>query len=339
MRFSLSLHDPRVLGIVFFLVVGIVVMGIHTFSQDASGYRDDDSAYNTAYWTERIDTRGGAAAYQEFLERNGEAPQVRRHFAAHIMGELLYEKLGLSAIVTCDSNFGFGCYHGFFGRAIANEGPDIVGKLDALCIESFGPLGTGCQHGIGHGVLEYARGDVEKALILCGKTTQSAPLLGCASGVFMEYNTPLTTNADNPNPMPRSFNAADPYAPCDDVPNEYQASCFYELGNWLRFSQAEGIAGDVCRSVTNTHRDDCLLGIGNSLGVAMNNSPEDAIAYCSHYDASDALLCRAGASWSFWSSNKKVEAAQMCAYEDEAQTDTCLTHADLTQSVRGNRGL
>src|SRR3989338_2641211 len=162
-------------------------------------------------WSARIDSIGTARAYGEFKEAYEAQDSKFQHLAAHVMGSLLYEKEGLAGLGICDATFAFGCYHSFFGSAVSKEGIGAIKDFDRICMEKFGPWGTGCPHGIGHGILEYMGHEkLDEALAACAHTTQKHPLLGCTSGVFMEYNFPVLIGKEEASSQVRKWNPDSP---------------------------------------------------------------------------------------------------------------------------------
>lgn len=318
-----------------FCVLGGAVL-LLWYQKTTHEYSDSDARYNFAYWEERIETKGAEDAYREFTERNLSAPTSRQHLSAHVMGELIFSARGVEGITVCDSQFSFGCYHGFFGRAISEGGEAAVSELDAECVEAFGELGSGCQHGIGHGILEYVGHDrVQDALALCAKTTQPAPLLGCPSGVFMEYNTPLMRDDDGVRVSVRKVTADTVYEPCVSVSKEFQSSCFFQLGQWLALSLDEQPAklGALCSKAPLLGREYCFLGAGDSLGLLALYDVPRAIAACASISINDdEVACRAGISWALFSTGiHRERASGACAFTDNAKETRCRSLADLTE--------
>jgi hypothetical protein len=293
-----------------------------------------------AYWVERIKKEGGAEAYGEFKSYIEKLSWERKHVTMHIIGEALFDVLDVEGVTVCDSSVGFACFHGFFGRAVSVGGPSNIEKLDRTCVEAFGPLGTGCQHGIGHGILEYTGYErLNEALSLCKQTTQLEPLLGCTSGVFMEYNTPLVGIGDGLVPQTREFDASDPYAPCPSVPAENQASCYFELGQWFLIVLQSDYerAGDVCGELSGELRTYCFLGVGSLTLILEDHSVERSLAVCAQFSEDNELSCRAGVSWALYADPEYTErAAEACPYINAAQKEKCLTLADLTNGRESN---
>ncbi len=321
-------------GIFLLAVVGYA--GYLTYNNTAAqriGYSDASETFNTEYWTAQIRAQGAPAAYILFKERNQQAPVQRQHFAAHVFGSLIARNLGASGVTVCDNTFGFGCYHGLFAQIIAEGGIPYIQTLDEACIQAFGTPG-GCQHGIGHGILEYVGYQhIEKALELCKGTTQKVPLIGCTSGVFMAYNTPLKSAGDALSITVRDPDPENPLAPCLQVDEEYKASCYYERGQWAfsRWSSDTSKMFAACDEVSGTNRALCFEGIG-TLGTGYYNyDKEKARALCAAFPRNDEVACRAGVSWAFFADPPyRSEADTICKVGTSVEQKECLRLADLT---------
>ena len=312
----------------FFLLVIVLVAlcGVFVyFSQSSISYSLDDPAYNKEYWNQEINRTGPVNAYKAFLEKLKEESYTRTHFSAHAMGQALFERQGMRGIAVCDGSFDFGCYHGFSLRAIAQGGKSALLELDTACTQSFGPL-SGCKHGLGHGLLEYVgHSHIDRALEMCKTFVyQPVPLLGCTSGVFMEYLTPLLVV----EPVSRAFDPANPYTPCTEVDEEFRASCYFELGQWLR--RTEGVDyGALCGALTEDYARYCFLGIGVDLVRGWKDS-ETLIQKCARYEKEHEFSCRAGASWALIYDGASNS---VCEYSDVALTEECKKTADLTEGL------
>ena len=237
-------------------------------------------------WGKRIDEVEAEAAYEEFKKEYSSYAFNVQHPGVHVFGELLYRKMGLDGVTVCDSTFAFGCYHAFFGQALAAEGGlDIVPTLNGICFSQYGEGSTGCQHGIGHGLLEYlGSGKLVVALEACEGTYQSDyALFGCGAGVFMEYNTSMSISQDGKYTyLVRNLNEENPHEPCNTiVPEKYRPSCYYQLALWWH----QVLNGDVervgflCNQINeDREKQACYRSTGNivasSSGYNVNNSLE-----------------------------------------------------------------
>lgn len=308
-------------------VLSFVLYFAGNFVSPLLRYDPEDPGFNKGYWSQEISSAGAERAYEAFVEKNNLIPEARRHLFAHAMGEALFAELGIEAVATCTDAYSFGCYHGLFSRAIAEGGKDAVLQLDAACTERFGNL-SGCSHGLGHGILEYVGYEnLDKALSMCSSlVSQPAPLLGCTSGVFMEYLAPLKGSDGSLAPSSRPFDPELPFAPCTDVSEEYRSSCYFELGQWFRQTPGTDY-GALCGRLEESAKRNCFLGIGTDMTRGWKDA-DTLIAKCARYDAENELACRAGAAWSLVGSPTAVA---LCAYGNAELTQECIEMADLTE--------
>ncbi len=328
------------LGLVLFFL--LVIFGFFSYIEIGT---DNSEVRQTINLTEeqqrishQIDTEGPQSAYDAYKERYAGYDFGTQHALAHIMGELLYQKEGIEGLTICDASFAFGCYHSFFGEAIRNEGTEIIEELDRTCIEAYGPLGTGCQHGIGHGIVEYmGRENLKEALLSCDKTSQPHPLFGCTSGVFMEYNFPIVITPDKIFNNVRKLNDQ-VYAPCTSVPERFQASCYYELPQlWMsEFGNNIPTLGELCSNLSvGTNQKNCFLGVGSTIVPAVKYSVERTISACdSILNSSGSLLCRSGAAWGFFiNPTYRTQAAEVCRIGlDSFKHNQCVEESDLIKN-------
>jgi plastocyanin len=140
------------------------------------------------------------------------------HEFAHIIGNEIYSKHGLSGIKYCDDTFAFGCYHGVSEKLLETAGKGAVKATQEECLKIFPPEDynyTGCIHGMGHGLLTWRGLDVKLALNDCDQL-DAAYRAYCYDGVFME------------NALVSPKQAAvetDLWKLCKDIPSEYQYNC------------------------------------------------------------------------------------------------------------------
>ncbi|MCE9644325.1 hypothetical protein K8Q93_03750 [Candidatus Parcubacteria bacterium] len=285
-----------------------------------------------AEWAETIDTLGAKAAYQKFVEVYGKLPPGSAHSLAHVFGELLYEKEGLPGVAVCDSSFGFGCYHSFFGRAISEHGVEVLGQLDRACVAAWGEKGLGCSHGIGHGLL-WSVGDdkLAEALDICATLTWKGPIGGCSGGVFMEYN--FHTMADPDLTSPRMFDPKKAHAPCDAL-SIYREACYFDMPQWWMrtFNGDAAPAAALCAEVgAKGEREACFKGIGNIVAPESGYDVKKSLAVCnSLVGTEEQLLCRQGASWSFFAEPRVRDLSpQLCAGLSEDARQSCVAGSQI----------
>jgi len=326
------------LGILLLLVGTLAVFAFASDDPAAESAPSREMAAVHGWFQDLINQYGTQPAYAIFKSEYAPAHFNTQHNAAHIVGELLYVAEGVDGIAICDADFAFGCYHGFFSRAISTEGMDIATELDEVCVRVFGPLGLGCPHGIGHGLVEYLGHDLSSlvdALAVCDTLTWKEPLFGCQDGVFMEYHFPVVFNDEGaPRMTTRELDGAQPYATCVSVPERFRESCHFSLPQWWNATLSAERVGELCGAIDDAQNQRaCFLGMGNVTGPNTEYQPEEAIAACSLMPTHRGeVLCRAGASWSFYAYPEvRDRAPEVCEGLEEADRAFCLREAELVE--------
>lgn len=273
-----------------------------------------------------------AQAYQDFVAAYAARSERERHAAAHIFGELLYRKDGIDGVSACDSSFGFGCYHSFFGLAISERGPEVAYALDERCFETYGRLGTGCPHGIGHGLLWHLGDErLAEALGFCDGMRYRGPIGGCTDGVFMEYNDHTMATADGSFGR-RPYDAAASHAPCDAVEARYSEACYWRQADWWYRSlgDIDAVAG-LCTEVRDeAPRDACRRGLGYAIAVDAAYGVDALVGRCRALPGEGAERCLEGAAWAFLSDPaRKERAGEVCAAAQDPKA--CVREAVLIQ--------
>lgn len=335
------LNNWRPLLIVSLLLIGALAINLdgrrEVTTPPIFDAKDGNLAEVRSYWSGMIDQMGPTQAYAKFKENTRSSSSGIQHMSAHIFGALLYEKTGIDGIATCDAEFAFGCYHSFFGGAIADKGNSVVTALDKACIKKFGPLGTGCQHGIGHGLMEYYGTNLEQALADC-QPTQKMVLLGCTSGVFMEYNFPTLIGSETATTGQRNLDKKNPDYPCNRIPINFQNSCYFELPQWWYqvYERDDQVMGQLCQDIRNqTNRENCFRGLGNTVGPRTNFDLNKGVETCRIMPSTEGnTLCLSGLSWSWFAEpSKRLVSQKPCQALSLTSRQICLDKADLVKEV------
>lgn len=278
------------------------------------------------FWKLQIKAIGPEKAYTDFLARaaNDTLPP---HEQAHAFGEALYNEEGLSGLGYCDSSFEFGCYHSFFGVAVAEKGIGVLPEFRDACQAKFGDYNLPCEHGIGHGVLVYTDYEnLEEALRLC-ESISTLPTGGCSSGVFMEYN--FHTMDESTQGFLREKNA-NLYEPCVGLAEKFQPSCYVEQVQWWQnlFNNDFKYIGVLCSQLVGTKesQEACFHGIGNYLAASVDLSVEKIIAGCTAMpNVEEQTLCHEGASWLVRGDGSEIKNAEkICSALPEIYAFECL---------------
>lgn len=326
------------------IIVGIIVLiGIESYFLLASKPAKPEDPLKALWagnytteknqWRKDIEKRGTETAYAAFKQEVEGKPFGIQHTMAHIFGELIYEKEGITGIQYCDATFAYGCYHSFSGKAIIEHGLNAVKSLDEVCMAQKDASPLGCLHGIGHGILGYVGyGRLSDALDACSLTSWQGPLGGCTGGVFMEYNFHTMESIEGQKTRkPVDDNV---FAPCDSVNAKYKQECFYNQAQWWvdLYSKDFPKVGALCEKVNMvSEREACLRGLGDSISSRTGRNPEAAVRACkSLVNPRSELLCREGA-WrvTFADVKTRADAPRICAGLSGQSLILCSTEFNL----------
>ena len=220
--------------------------------------------------------KGPRAAY-EYLKANTADP-VRAHDLAHLSGTLVYQYEGQKGVSVCDSDFAFGCFHGFFEALIGDRGAQALEEARESCLtlSSAGKIAS-CIHGIGHGIFAW-KGKMGESLEQCGKLAQ-AERVYCFDGAFMEFYTGVMAN----NEKPKTADAVS-WEFCLGLPAQYRNQCVRNHTFYL-FSLYKDSASvpQKCADLPEYLRGMCV----QSVGLRAGQSPEADAGLCNAFKSSD----------------------------------------------------
>ena len=94
----------------------------------------------------------------------------------------------------------------------------------------------------------------------------------------------------------------DPHAPCPELPELFQASCYQELPQWWakHFNNDYAKMGLLCSVLAKgtPQFDSCYQGIGNTISEQSMYNYKNIVESCAQMpDQSEQALCREGATW------------------------------------------
>lgn len=289
-----------------------------------------DAAADRTRWKTRIEEVGPEHASKELKTEYSSISDFRiQHTAAHVFGELLYSELGLKGIAFCDSAFNYGCYHAFFGKALATEGLVIFSKVPGMCKDS-GKAEANCYHGAGHGLvafLGYEEKDLARALEECA-LFPAARTGACDEGVFMEYNFQLMRHGPNIflggiRPLEK-----DPYLPCSSLPQKFGTACYFSQADWWGsvFKGDYKKVGGLCATLTESERAQCFRGVGKKIVWLSPEKTDQAIRICDAMPGYlNSLMCRSGAATAIHGrTGDQNLASRVCDGLNPADTTLCM---------------
>lgn len=278
------LRSPLLISIVCIgVLMGIFILTHATDSTVEAGTEE--------YWITQIKKYGGEEAYARFAKFVEDYDVAERHKYAHLFGAALYKVEGVASLSVCSEDYGFGCFHQFFGHAISDMGFSSVTSLNDACSTILQSNRIYCPHAVGHGIvaaLGYERKDLDNALSVCERLVESDPINGCFNGVFMEYNIRTMLG---PDAALREHKSGESVAElCDSVDDKYKQSCFYWLPEWWHDGMLAHLPdltayrrmGEFCDTTARSAKllETCYRGIGLITPYNARANPADVRSFC-----------------------------------------------------------
>lgn len=312
--------DPKysIVAIVVLAVGATTYVTVQRYFRSAPPPASASITAQERYWTDRIKTEGGAAAYADFGRFvGGMSPEIQ-HQEAHVFGGALYEAEGSSGLGACDMQYSSGCFHEFLGRAIANLGIASIAELNQGCEAAASTNILSCRHGIGHGILAYlgySHADLIKALATCKNVSTDDPIGGCDAGVFMEYNLQIMLGTGG---KIRPVEKSDMQFPCPTVPAEAKTSCYFSQPQWwYQVFITQGVSdprdifdriGGLCMQTPQKYQRPCFEGLGVIAPAEVGFSASKALSLCESatQDLEDELYCKSFAANAIGARDKRA---------------------------------
>lgn len=232
----------------------------------------------------------GAQQAFELLRTAELPPDTDFHLLGHVIGDVLYEQEGVSAMKTCTSEFRNACSHTLVAGAYMEFGEEAINKIMAACQEAPGGKGAYdlCFHGLGHGVLAQVGYDFKRVIPLCERFGTPEHNYRerdeCVGGAMMEL---VGGGGHNPTGWMEQHAAylgtSDPLFPCNAayVPKAAKPRCFLYMTPHLmekaganpRELSVESLkpAFAYCSKLTEViDRNWCYGGFGKEFVVLVN---------------------------------------------------------------------
>jgi hypothetical protein len=283
---------------------------------------------STPHWVEIGPDDPRVAGIFQVLHRQGLAPaldslvrQAARdslvlrasHQLAHALGRQAYTLSGGSdsIISRCSAVFGSGCYHGVVEGSLGGRHAVDMSTLERMCAGADTGAGSGslfeCVHGVGHGVLGAAGGDVGQALHDCNGLSVDALRGSCYEGVFMEAVTSVGAPREHAShhhgvtgDRPGAHfvvRDTDPYSPCREYQGAYGEACWLFQGFLIlrRVHFDAGRALEICDHAPAAWVPRCYQSVGHQLTGLFQRDDQWVIERCQAGRSDLAAQCAAGA--------------------------------------------
>lgn len=291
------------------LVAGALALVLFRPTATSVPVGSSDPLAEAAHIESLFNTMSASEAYLAFKREHASPDILTDHLTAHVFGEVLYEQEGLKGFSVCDADFGFGCFHSFIARAIAEHGEEVVQELDRACLDAFTEGGLGCFHGIGHGILSslgYHLEDVTRALSLCEGLSWQRSYGGCRDGVFMEYN--FRTMEADPKERNRPFSLEERHEPCRSIDEGSRTACYFGQPAWWLSALRDApdarkrMAGYCAEAGATELIQACFRGLGYAYAPESRFDVADGRELCdsSVAEGEERTWCREGLAWALY---------------------------------------
>lgn len=258
-------------------------------------------------YQELAKSKGVAAAYAK-LKVDYASRQTEGHDYAHVIGKLAYEQMGNEGVSVCDTDLGFGCYHGLFEALVRDQGTAGF----AIATDSCNKLGlpglvASCLHGIGHGVMGL-RGNIGKAIDDC-KTFKDSERTYCYDGAYMEYYTGIV-DVDRST---LQINTSDPWQFCLGQYAEAQSQCVRNHSFSALYQGHQPEIAMWCGKLTNSAAREQCSGTTGLWAVQANSNLEEVRSICGSFvDTTDKRNCLVYAGRELVFQRRADQARELC---------------------------
>jgi hypothetical protein len=313
---------------------------------DCSGETADDFVCLQRQYQTLVYNEGVAAAFAQIKVAYNESDFVRGscHQLVHVIGRAAGARFG-DAATAFDQGDDFcwsGYYHGVMEAVIGKIGfQQIRSELNTVCAsvgadKRYSFYHYNCVHGLGHGVMAVASGELFEALGLCDTISDAWERESCFGGVFME-NVMSEVNPDHARHGKKYLKDDDLMYPCNAVEHRYKQQCFL-----MQTSHALQVTGhdfdrvfQLCDAVDDAFRATCYQSLGrDASGSTISDGirTRDICMKGRDFDARSNCIIGAVKDFiSYYHSNEQGE--KLCQLLELALVDPCLAVAK-TYSVQ-----
>lgn len=203
------------------------------------------------------------------------------HDTTHAIGEVAALMQPISeAMFLGDTTCGSGFYHGVIATTTVQVDPE---NLNAVLTSGCASGEQGfhrweCFHGVGHGFVFAANGDIYAGIERCSAIANDSDRGACASGAYMQE---LADHGTDPK------YSDDPYIVCREV-GEFvmRGQCYDMLANVIMIHRdTAATQWAVCDTVDDEHRGDCYRGLGRARFAGMPFLGPEIEAFCAEAGA------------------------------------------------------
>ncbi|MBP9669079.1 MAG: hypothetical protein KBE09_02200 [Candidatus Pacebacteria bacterium] len=295
---------------------------------------------SSAYWRLQLTLVGADAANQAFHEYGASLSENEAHTAAHAFARALYDAEGAVAISYCNEEFAQGCAHEVMAQTISEFGLASIPELQKNCANAFKGGSYFCDHGVGHGLVDYygyEPPDMLEALAYCDAHRAEDKLNGCYTGVFMEY---FLQNVRYSSAVPKPINADQPYDRCVEDKGTARWACFYTLPLWWHQidkhtgeqSEEKILAGMYARCAAinaDIDRVACFHGMGHMVAPMAEYELDGVLTLCRQISIPipDHLLCISDAAYHILLEKRAPLGLPLCGEYVGAARDYCVAYA------------
>ncbi|MEK9160544.1 MAG: hypothetical protein AAB440_00710 [Patescibacteria group bacterium] len=197
------------------------------------------------------------------------------HGAAHVVGRMAFNLMGVDALAACTTQCFSGCIHGALqGMGVRSSGSidALVDDIRVLCSELPTVFERSeCIHGAGHGLLLFANYERDDALAACRLLRTREDINDCYTGVFME-------NLIGDGSEERFTD--DLHYPCNEYKDPAVVEACYRLQP-SRFIEAHGNVTEArAECMRAPAQAACFMRLGQLSGADTENPPAATEAFC-----------------------------------------------------------